>query len=154
MQIIASVVAFLFSLVLVRVANLSATATLANSARRYSVPIPKFPDESTPIVEHTSIRLPTGSAVQCYAPATGQLLGLVNPSSPASIDRAIAASAAAQEKWRNTTFAQRKAVLRSLLRYVLDNAETISRIAALDSGKTMVRSGQSDVRGASFVNKF
>ncbi|KAK0390889.1 hypothetical protein NLU13_0392 [Sarocladium strictum] len=137
-QIIASILAFLFSLLLVRIANISATATLANSARRYTVPIPKLPDEATPIVEHPSVRLPTGSAIQCYAPATGQLLGLVNPSSPASIDRAIAASAAAQEKWRSTTFAQRKAVLRSLLRYVLDNAETISRVAALDSGKTMV----------------
>jgi acyl-CoA reductase-like NAD-dependent aldehyde dehydrogenase len=137
-QIIASVFAFLFSLLLVRIANVSATATLANSSRRYTVPIPKFPDESTPIVEHTSIRLPTGSAIQCYAPATGQLLGLVNPSSPASIDRAITASASAQEKWRNTTFTERKAVLRSISRYILDNAETIARVASLDSGKPLV----------------
>ena len=138
-HVLGSLVAVAFSFLLIRLANLSASATVSLTTRRYTVPVPKLPDADTPIVEHTSIASPDGgSAVQCYAPATGQSLGLVNPSSPASIDRAIAASTAAQEKWRNTTFAQRKAVLRSLLRYVLDNAETISRVAAVDSGKTMV----------------
>lgn len=63
--------------------------------------------------------------------------GLVNASSPASIDRCVAAAAAAQAQWAQTTFAQRRAVLRTLMRHVLDAAHDICRVAALDSGKTM-----------------
>jgi len=85
-----------------------------------------------------SCQIPGSSAIQCYAPATGQLLGLINPSTPASVDRALDAAHAAQEKWRSTTFSQRRAVLKSLLRHVLENQEQICRIACLDSGKTMV----------------
>lgn len=78
------------------------------------------------------------TAVQCYAPATGQFLGFVNPSTPAAIDRAIEQARAAQTAWAQTTFRQRRAVLRSMLQYVLDNQEEICRVACLDSGKTMV----------------
>lgn len=81
---------------------------------------------------------PGTKAIQCYAPATGQLLGYVNPSTPAAIDRAIEAAQAAQKRWAATSFAQRRAVLRALLRHVLDNQTEICRAACLDSGKTMV----------------
>ncbi|KAF4589571.1 nad-dependent aldehyde dehydrogenase [Ophiocordyceps camponoti-floridani] len=64
-------------------------------------------------------------------------LGLVNPSSPAAVDRAVTAAAHAQRRWAGTSFKQRRAVLRSLLRHVLDNAGEICRVAALDSGKTL-----------------
>ena len=101
------------------------------------MPLPKLPDTET-TVDQTSIKLPGSTAVQCYAPATGQFLGLVNPSTPAAIDRAIAAADAAQKKWKDTSFEERKAVLRSLLRHVLDHAEEICKVAGLDSGKTMV----------------
>ena len=78
------------------------------------------------------------TAVQCYAPATGQFLGLVNPSTPNAIDRAVEQAQAAQTKWATTSFRERRAVLRSMLQYVLDNQEEICRVACLDSGKTMV----------------
>nr|OQO18817.1 hypothetical protein B0A51_12603 [Rachicladosporium sp. CCFEE 5018] len=78
------------------------------------------------------------TAIQCYSPATGQLLGLVNPSTPDGIDRAVAKAAKAQTEWAQTTFAQRRQVLRSLLNFVLDNQDTIVRAACLDSGKTRV----------------
>lgn len=89
-------------------------------------------------IEHTGVKVPGSSAIQCYAPATGQFLGLVNPVTADGIDRCVAAAAEAQRGWAKTTFAQRKAVLRSLLQYVLDNGEEICRIAGLDSGKTLV----------------
>lgn len=104
---------------------------------RYTVPSPRVPEKHT-VVEHTNVKLPGSSAVQCYAPATGQFLGFVNPSTPDGIDRSIAAASAAQQAWAETTFAERKAVLRSLMHYVLENAEEICRVAGLDSGKTMV----------------
>jgi acyl-CoA reductase-like NAD-dependent aldehyde dehydrogenase len=62
----------------------------------------------------------------------------VNPSTPASIDRAIAAAHAAQKEWRKTTFRQRRAVLRTLLQFVLANQREICDVACLDSGKTLV----------------
>ncbi|KAH7316441.1 Aldehyde/histidinol dehydrogenase [Stachybotrys elegans] len=130
-QILSTLLAIYLSFSLIRLANGDPPP------RRYTVPPPKLPDaEST--IEHSGIRVPGSSAIQCYAPATGQFLGLINPSTPAAIDRAIAAAHAAQKTWAQTSFAERKAVLRTLLQYVLTNSEQICRVAGLDSGKTMV----------------
>ncbi|KAI1111860.1 Aldehyde/histidinol dehydrogenase [Nemania sp. NC0429] len=104
---------------------------------RYSVSPPRLPEETT-ILEHANIKAPGTTAIQCYAPATGQFLGFVNPSTPAGLDRAIAQAAAAQERWAGTTFAERRRVLRSMLQHVLDNQEQICRVSSLDSGKTMI----------------
>ncbi|KAK3500641.1 Aldehyde/histidinol dehydrogenase [Neurospora crassa] len=104
---------------------------------RYTIPPANFPKEEN-ILENPSIKVSGTSAIQCYAPATGQFLGFVNPSTPEGIDRAIDQAHAAQVEWAKTTFRQRRAVLRSLLQYVLDNQEEICRVACLDSGKTMV----------------
>ncbi|KAJ2902422.1 hypothetical protein MKZ38_000611 [Zalerion maritima] len=103
----------------------------------YAVPLPKMPHEEK-ILEEPGIKIPSTSAIQCYAPATGQFLGLINPSTPAAIDRAIDAAGRAQKEWCKTSFRERRAVLRSMLQYVLDHQEDIVRICCLDSGKTMV----------------
>ncbi|PFH59442.1 hypothetical protein XA68_12319 [Ophiocordyceps unilateralis] len=108
----------------------------SEAAIDYSVPAP-LPPSPERTVERSSVRLPGSTAVQCYAPATGRFLGLVNPASAAAVDRAVAAAAKAQLEWAKTTMAQRKAVLRTLLRHVLDNAAAIGQVAALDSGKTL-----------------
>ncbi|KAM0812981.1 putative Aldehyde dehydrogenase domain-containing protein [Seiridium cardinale] len=105
---------------------------------RYKVPAPKLPEGEPKFLENSSIKVPGSTAIQCYAPATGQLLGLVNPSTPAGLDRAIASAAEAQQKWKDTTFRERRAVLRTMLQHVLDNQEQICRISSLDSGKTML----------------
>ncbi|KAM0521192.1 hypothetical protein ACHAPE_002667 [Trichoderma viride] len=123
---------------IVRAGAAFAHASLAFDPRWYLVYPPTLPEKET-TVKQTSIRVPGSSAIHCYAPATGQFLGTVEPTTEDGIDRAIAAAAEVQRKWADTTtFAQRKAVLRSLMNYVMDNAEQICRIAGLDSGKTMV----------------
>ncbi|KAL5606351.1 hypothetical protein BROUX41_002768 [Berkeleyomyces rouxiae] len=125
----------------------------------YHVPPPKMPEEDREVEEtsvvvrllvlslyqrpkkkltHTPRQIPGTTAIQCYDPATGKFLGLINPSTPASIDRAIESAASAQRIWATTSFIQRRAVLRSLLQYVLDNQREICRVACLDSGKTML----------------
>ncbi|KAK7946638.1 uncharacterized protein PG986_010959 [Apiospora aurea] len=109
-----------------------------SAAIRYTVPPPRYPEGEPEILVSPSIKVSGSSAVRCYSPATGQLLGLVNPSTPAGIDRAIEAAATAQAKWAKTTFAQRRAVLKTLLQHVLDNQEQICRVSSLDSGKTML----------------
>ncbi|KAI8632798.1 Aldehyde/histidinol dehydrogenase [Xylariaceae sp. FL1651] len=104
---------------------------------RYAIPPPKLPEE-TNILENPNIKVSGTTAIQCYAPSTGQFLGFVNPSTPAGLDRAIAQAAAAQEKWAKTSFAERRRVLRSMLQHVLDNQEQICKVSSLDSGKTMI----------------
>lgn len=125
-----------------RLANKAGQAT-AYGPRTYTVPLPKLPDDESTLppaeVESpASIKIPGSSAIQCYAPATGRLLGLVNPSTKDAIDRAIDGAEKAQAVWEDTNFLQRKQVLQSLMRYILENAEQICRVACLDSGKTMV----------------
>ncbi|MBE7181733.1 MAG: aldehyde dehydrogenase family protein [Terriglobus roseus] len=101
------------------------------------------PDQCQPgwsgeLVDEASIKVSGSTAIQCYAPATGQFLGLVNPLTPDGIDRAIAKAAHAQRQWAKSSFAERRRLMRSLLRFVLDNQEPIVRAACLDSGKTRV----------------
>ncbi|KAF4124649.1 Acyl-CoA reductase or other NAD-dependent aldehyde dehydrogenase [Geosmithia morbida] len=106
--------------------------------RRYTVPPPRYPSQETQLSPPT-VRMADGSdTIQCYEPATGKLLGRIAPATRESVDEAIASSAAAQAAWRTTSLEQRKAVLASLLAYILDNAEHICRVASADSGKTMV----------------
>lgn len=101
------------------------------------------PDQCKPgwhglILQNPSIKVPDSSAVQCYAPATGANLGLINPSTPSGIDRVVQRATSAQLKWAQTSFSERRRVLRSLLTFVLENQESIVRAACLDSGKTRV----------------
>lgn len=90
-----------------------------------------------PLGEPT-IKVSGSTAIQCYCPATGELLGSVDPATPDGIDRTIAKAAEAQLRWQRSTFAQRRRVLRTLLRFILKNQEPIARAACLDSGKTRV----------------
>lgn len=64
------------------------------------------------------IQISGSTAVQCYSPATGQLLGLVNPVTSDGIDRIIAKASKAQQTWAKSSFAERRQVLKSLLKYV------------------------------------
>ena len=105
-----------------------------------SVPAPEqcAPGWTGKVLAQPAIKVPGSTAIQCYAPATGQLLALINPTTPDGIDRVISKAAAAQRQWAKTTFVQRRRVLRTLLKFVLDNQETIARVACLDSGKTRI----------------
>ncbi|KAF1962960.1 aldehyde dehydrogenase-like protein [Byssothecium circinans] len=89
-------------------------------------------------VEETTLKVSGSSLIQCYAPATGESLGRINPSSTSSIDRSIAKATEAQVEWAKTSFEERRKVLKTMLKFILENQETIARVACLDSGKTMV----------------
>ncbi|KAL8644851.1 MAG: hypothetical protein Q9210_007039, partial [Variospora velana] len=107
---------------------------------RYEVPLPEQAKAgwSGKILEKPATKIPGSSVIQCYNPATGQLLGNVNPATPDGIDRAVARAAEAQQEWAKTTFTQRRKVLRTMLKFILDNQEDIATVACLDSGKTKV----------------
>ncbi|KAK5174902.1 Meiotic Sister-Chromatid recombination aldehyde dehydrogenase [Saxophila tyrrhenica] len=113
---------------------------LGEAAIDIDVPAPEQckPGWQGKTLDEPSIKISGSTAIQCYAPATGQLLGLVNPTTPDGIDRIIDKAAKAQVEWAKTTFAQRRRALRTLLNFLLENQEPIARAACLDSGKTRV----------------
>ncbi|KAL9131434.1 MAG: hypothetical protein Q9217_000648 [Psora testacea] len=106
----------------------------------FSIPIPEQCNLSWngEILHEPSIKAPGSSAIRCYCPANGRLLGFVNPATPDGIDRAIAKAKAAQVQWAKTTFKQRRRVLRTLLKYILDHQDSLATVACLDSGKTKI----------------
>ncbi|KAF9698151.1 hypothetical protein EKO04_003704 [Ascochyta lentis] len=106
----------------------------------YSItpPEPAQPGWRGQVLDQPTLKVPGSALIQCYAPATGEALGRVNPATAEGIDRAIAKAKAAQVQWARTTFADRRRVLRTMLKFILENQETIARVACLDTGKTMV----------------
>ncbi|KAI7342361.1 hypothetical protein KC336_g23229 [Hortaea werneckii] len=101
-------------------------------------PDPCKSDWKGKVLDKPNIKVAGSTAVQCYAPATGQRLGSVDPVTPDDIDRLVAKAAQAQVAWSQSTWPQRRRVLKTLLKFVLDNQDTIVRAACLDSGKTRV----------------
>ncbi|KAL4905279.1 hypothetical protein BDW74DRAFT_153353 [Aspergillus multicolor] len=77
--------------------------------------------------------------IMSYCPADGRVLGTgIKPATADDVDRAIQAATKAQEQWATTTFAERRRVLKTLLKYILDHQDEIVIAACLDSGKTKV----------------
>lgn len=63
-----------------------------------------------------------------YCPADGRVLGTgIKPATPETVDQAVKAAANAQVEWARTTFAERRQVLRTLLKCVLslENGEQV-----------------------------
>lgn len=53
-----------------------------------------------------------------YCPADGRVLGSgIRPATPEDVDRAVQAAKTAQIEWSKTTFAERRKVLKTLLKY-------------------------------------
>jgi acyl-CoA reductase-like NAD-dependent aldehyde dehydrogenase len=52
------------------------------------------------------------------------------------IERKIEFAETAQAEWRETSFADRKRVIRSLKKWLVDNQEACARVACRDTGKT------------------
>lgn len=83
--------------------------------------------------------------IQSYCPATGQFLGRYKSNTREEIDSIINKASIAQEEWKNSSFVQRRQVLRSLSEYVVKNQENIARVACRDSGKTMVDASMGEI---------
>ncbi|EJD37102.1 Aldedh-domain-containing protein [Auricularia subglabra TFB-10046 SS5] len=83
--------------------------------------------------------------ITCYDPATGMHIATVRADDAYEIGQKIGEAGAAQRTWRNTSFADRRRVIRSLQRWLLDNRELCARVAARDTGKTMVDAALGEV---------
>ncbi|KAH8695186.1 putative oxidoreductase [Talaromyces proteolyticus] len=74
-----------------------------------------------------------------YCPADGRILGSGIPLATAeSVNRDIQTAKRAQVEWAQTTFVQRRRLLKTLLKYVLKHQDDIVTACCLDSGKTKV----------------
>ncbi|KAL5362976.1 Aldehyde/histidinol dehydrogenase [Aspergillus floccosus] len=77
--------------------------------------------------------------IMSYCPADGRVLGSgIKPATPEDVDRAVQAAKTAQIEWSKTTFAERRKVLKTLLKYVLEHQDELAAVCCLDSGKTKV----------------
>lgn len=90
---------------------------------RITVPLPvqAQPGWKGEALKNPSIQGQDPSIIQCYCPATGQLIDTVKAATTADVDNAIQKAKKAQLKWRETTFKQRALVLKTLLKFVLEN---------------------------------
>ncbi len=96
--------------------------------------------------------MPEGSArtnrtppIECHDPATLERLGQVEVMDREQVEAIVARARVAQPAWAATSFAKRRAVLRDLLEWIVDHQGEICRLAARDSGKTMVDAAMGEV---------
>lgn len=71
-----------------------------------------------------------------FDPATGYHLGTYMADSVEDIERKIQKVSVAQKEWRRTTFADRRRVVRSLKKWLVEHQEVCARTACRDTGKT------------------
>ena len=93
---------------------------------KIDVPLPRQaqPGWTGETLSNPSIQGPDPSNIQCYCPATGQLIDTVVAATSADVDLAIKKATAAQIKWRQTTFSQRSLVMKTLLKFILEHQGT------------------------------
>lgn len=124
---------------------------------KLSTPLPTkinvcLPEQAQPswtgeVLSDPTIYAKDPSVIQCYCPATGQLIDTVKAATVEDVNTAIEKAKTAQQKWAKTTFRQRALVLKTLLRFILENqgishlllaadrgSEEIARVACRDSG--------------------
>ena len=78
------------------------------------------------------------TTVDCWDPATGHYLGAERVCSPDEVKERVRRARAAQQEWAQSSFEQRRQLLRILSRCTLDHADAICRVSARDSGKPML----------------
>ncbi|GAA6046801.1 hypothetical protein JCM3770_005649 [Rhodotorula araucariae] len=85
-----------------------------------------------------SLTDPSRLYITCYAPASAQHLATIPALNGDEVRERIGKAVEAQKGWRNSAWARRRRVLRSLLEWTVDEAEALSKVASRDSGKTLV----------------
>ena len=74
--------------------------------------------------------------ITCFDPATGLHLATLLADNVNDIETKINKAEAAQVEWRESSFADRKRVIRSLKKWLVDNQGACARVACRDTGKT------------------
>lgn len=74
--------------------------------------------------------------ITSYDPSNGLHIGTFLADDEGDIDRKIRLAADAQKSWKTTTFGERRRVIRSLNKWLVDNQDICARTACRDTGKT------------------
>ncbi len=74
---------------------------------------------------------------QVVNPATEEVIGELPLADAADLDRALDTAAKGFKIWRNTSAAERAAVLQGAARLLVERQETLARIATMEQGKTL-----------------
>jgi acyl-CoA reductase-like NAD-dependent aldehyde dehydrogenase len=78
-----------------------------------------------------------GEEIGVRSPATGELLGTVVGSTPAQVDRAVAAASTAFPAWRGTPLLERVELCRRAFSICMERAEEIAQMISREVGKTI-----------------
>ncbi|KAL6785877.1 ALDH22 [Auxenochlorella protothecoides x Auxenochlorella symbiontica] len=85
--------------------------------------------------------------IRCYDPATLEEFGYAHAMSAAEVRDIIAKTRLASKDWKKSSFAQRRMLLKILLKFTVENQADICRVSALDSGKPLVDASFGEVLG-------
>ena len=85
------------------------------------------------------------TVLPCSDPATGERFGEAAVMDRAAVVATVQRARAAQAAWAATSWAERRAVLSDILKYVVQHQEEICRLAVRDSGKTMVDAAMGEI---------
>ncbi|OCH89541.1 meiotic sister-chromatid recombination aldehyde dehydrogenase [Obba rivulosa] len=81
---------------------------------------------------------PERKCITAFDPSTGFHLATMLADSKEEITEKIARADRAQKAWRQTSFTDRRRVVRSLKKWLVDNQETCAKVACRDTGKTLL----------------
>src|SRR3954464_1298497 len=113
-------------------------AASATPSRRSAAP-PGSGRIETSQIQALAARVTTGEGeretIEVERPATGQLLGTVPRCTADDVELAVQRARAAQEQWRETSFAERRRILLAFHDLVFDRREELLDLLQLESGK-------------------
>jgi len=90
---------------------------------------PKF-DPSKLIGEQNTVYL--------WDPSTMDYFGSLKAMSTEEVKNVVQRARTAQSSWKQSSFATRQLLMRTMLRYITENQEACARVAVRDSGKTLL----------------
>ena len=107
--------------------------------------VPMTPEESQddgvksdPVDDMQLLDVNDHSKLNCYDPSTKQLIGQAKNMTAQEVNEILEKAKVAQAEWKTTTYAQRRLVLRTIQKYIVQHVEDIVRVSARESGKPKV----------------
>ncbi|KAI5294106.1 Meiotic Sister-Chromatid recombination aldehyde dehydrogenase [Ascosphaera acerosa] len=100
------------------------------------------PQDVQTILERQAHGVFDETTILSYCPADGRILGDstrgIPPATADDVNAAVSRAEQAFKSWKKSTFAERRKVLRTLLKYVLSRQNDIAATCCLDTGKTKI----------------
>ena len=91
-----------------------------------------------PVADMQLLNAQDNTKLNCFDPSTKQLIGHSKNMNAKEVNEILVKAKAAQKEWAKTTFAQRRMVLRTIQKYIVEHVEDICRVSARESGKPKV----------------